>query len=101
MSQAEQKVAQYLGEAHASEVGLGERASVSDRDDPARLLPRRARGAPGRDAGARAPRPEALGASSSRSRSPVQVVVGFAETLIGQSLALGKTPLDLLAWVGR
>ncbi len=61
MNKSKQKVVQYLGEAHASEVGLVERSSVPDRDNPAWLLPRRAREAPGRDARARASHPEALG----------------------------------------
>ena len=35
-----------------------------------------------------------------QSRNPVQVFVGFAETMISQSLALSKTSFDLLRGSG-
>src|SRR4029077_9120606 len=41
-------------------------------------------------------RVEALGEGS----NPLMAVVGFAETVIGQALAIGKTPFDLLRGSG-
>ena len=99
MSQSEQKVAQYLSEAHASEVGLvsvlrsqiamtprgsyrdGLEKHLGETQEHARRVRERLR---------------ELG----QSRSPVQVVVDFAETLISQSLALSKTPFDLVRGSG-
>ena len=100
MSKSEQKVVQYLGEAHASEVGL---VSVlrfqiamtprgSYRDGLEKHLDE-TRGHAERIQ-------DSAWVSSSQGRNPVQVFVGFAETLIGQSLALSKTPLDLLRGSG-
>ena len=95
MSKSEQKVVQYLGEAHASEVGLvsvlraqiamtprgsyrdGLEKHLGETQEHARRIQKR------------------LG-ELKRGRNPVQVLVGFAETLISQSLALSKTPFDLL-----
>lgn len=99
MSQSEQKVVQYLGEAHASEVGLAsvlrsqiamtprgsyrdglEKHLVETREHARRIQKR-------------------LG-ELRQGRNPVQVAVGFAETLISQSIALSKTPFDLLRGSG-
>ena len=99
MSKSEQKVVQYLGEAHASEIGLVSvlRAQIamtprgSYRDRLEKHLgetqehARRIR--------------ERLG-ELGQSRNPVHMVVGFAETLISQSVALTKTPFDLLRGSG-
>ena len=99
MTKSEQKVVQYLGEAHASEVGLASvlRSQIaitprgSYRDGLEQHLgetqehARRVRNRSGE-----------LG----QGRNPVQVFVGFAETLISQSLALSKTPFDLLRGSG-
>jgi len=99
MSKAEQKVVQYLGEAHASEVGL-----VSVLRSQIAMTPRGSY----RDglekhlgetqAHARRIR-ERLG-ELGQGRNPVQVVVGFAETLVSHSLALSKTPFDLVRGSG-
>ena len=35
----QQKIVQYLNEAHATEIGLDARVAVADRDDAARQLP--------------------------------------------------------------
>ena len=99
MSKSEQKVVQYLGEAHASEVGLvsvlrsqiamtprgsyrdGLEKHLGETQEHARRIQKR------------------LG-ELGQGRNPVQVLVGFAETLISQSLALSKTPFDLLRGSG-
>jgi ferritin-like metal-binding protein YciE len=99
MSQSDQKVVQYLNEAHAAEIAL---ASVlqsqiavtprgSHRDglekhlDETRNHARRIQ--------------ERLG-QLRHGRNPLQAFVGFSEALIGQSIALTKMPLDLLRGSG-
>src|SRR6478736_1874573 len=64
----EQKIVQYLNEAHASEVAL------------TRVL-------------------QSQIAMTPRG-SPIQAATGVAQTVVGQALALGKTPLDLLRGSG-
>ena len=99
MSKSEQKVVQYLGEAHASEVGLVSvlRSQIamtprgSYRDGLEKHLDETRRHAQRIQ--------ERLG-ELGQGRNPVQVFVGFAETLISQSLALSKTPFDLLRGSG-
>src|SRR5512142_2442026 len=99
MSKAEQKVVQYLGEAHASEVGLvsvlrsqiamtprgsyrdGLEKHLGETQEHARRLQKRS-------------------GELGQGRNPVQVFVGFAETLISQGLALSKTPFDLVRGTG-
>jgi ferritin-like metal-binding protein YciE len=99
MSKAEQKVVQYLDEAHASEVGLvsvlrsqiamtprgsyrdGLEKHLAETQEHTRRVRKRA-------------------AELGHGRNPVQAFVGFAEMLIGQSVALGKTPFDLLRGSG-
>ena len=100
MTSPQQKIVQYLNEAHATETRPDPRPAVADRDDAARLLPlRRSRRTSSRRATTRdrvARRLKELGAGS----NPLQAVVGLAETVVGQALALGKTPLDLLRGSG-
>jgi ferritin-like metal-binding protein YciE len=96
---ASQKVAQYLGEAKASEDALvrvlqsqiamtpsgSYRSGLESHLDQTRGHSRR------------------LGRRLSEldgARNPLQVVVGLAEGVVGQTLALGKTPLDLLRGSG-
>jgi ferritin-like metal-binding protein YciE len=99
MSKSEQKLVQYLGEAHASEVGLvsvlrsqiamtprgayrdGLETHLGETQEHARRIQKR------------------LG-ELEHGRNPVQVFVSFAETLIGQSIALSKAPFDLLRGSG-
>jgi ferritin-like metal-binding protein YciE len=99
MSKSEQKVVQYLGEAHASEVGLvsvlrsqiamtprgsyrdGLETHLGETQEHARRIQKR------------------LG-ELEQGRNPMQVFVGFAETLVSQSVALSKTPFDLLRGSG-
>jgi ferritin-like metal-binding protein YciE len=95
MSDSEQKVLQYLNEAHASEVALvrvlqaqilmaphgSHRSTLESHLRETREHARRLRQRAGE-----------LGSQG----SPVRAVVGLAETAIGQLFALGKAPLDLL-----
>jgi len=99
MSLSEQKIVQYLNEAHATEQGLTrvlqsqiamtprgsyrsalESHLVETQDHASRV----------------ARRLEDLGEGS----NPLMAVVGLAESVVGQVLALGKTPLDLLRGSG-
>ncbi len=99
MSKSEQKVVQYLGEAHASEVGLVSvlRSQIamtprgSYRDELEKHLDETRRHARRTK--------ERLG-ELGQSQNPAQVLVGFAETLISQSVALSKAPFDLLRGSG-
>ena len=99
MSKSEQKVVQYLGEAHASEVGLVSvlRSQIamtprgSYRDGLEKHLDETRRHAQRTN--------ERLG-ELGQGQNPVQVFVGFAETVISQSVALSKTPFDLLRGSG-
>lgn len=99
MSQSEQKIVQYLNEAHASELGLAQvlqaqiamapRGSyrselekhLSETRDHARRIERRL-------------------ADLGQGGNPLQVVIGWAEGALAQWLALAKTPLDLLRGSG-
>ncbi len=96
---ASQKVAQYLGEARASEdalvrvlqsqiamtpSGSYRSALQAHLDETRRHSARVGRRLSELDGGA----------------TPLQAVVGFCESVIGQTLALGKTPLDLLRGSG-
>lgn len=99
MSKSEQKVVQYLGEAHASEVGLVSvlRSQIamtprgSYRDGLEKHLEETRRHAQRIQ--------ERLG-ELGEGRNPVQLFAGFAETLVSQTLALSKAPLDLLRGSG-
>ena len=99
MSKSEEKVVQYLGEAHASEVGLVSvlRSQIamtprgSYRDGLEKHLDETRRHAQRTK--------ERLG-ELGQGQNPAQVFVGFAETLISQSIALSKTPFDLLRGSG-
>jgi ferritin-like metal-binding protein YciE len=95
MSQSDQKVVQYLSEAHASEVGL-----VSVLQSQIAMTP------PGSyrdglethlgETRTHARRIQERVGELGGGRSPFQVVVGFTETIVAQMLALSKTPFDLL-----
>jgi ferritin-like metal-binding protein YciE len=94
MSNANPKVLQYLEEAHASEVALvrvlqsqiavapgsrfrtGLETHLDETRDHARRLQERI--------------------VELKPLNPVQTVVGIAEAVVGQAIALGKTPVDLL-----
>src|SRR6476620_2625499 len=99
MNAAQQKIVQYLHEAHASEQALtrvlqsqiamtprgsyrsGLETHLEETRDHADRVGRRL---------------EALGQGS----NPLMAVVGLVETVAGQVLALGKTPFDLLRGSG-
>ena len=99
MNVAQQKVVQYLEEAHASEqaltrvlqsqIAMAPRGSYrsgleTHLDETRRHRDRLAQ------------RLDALGHGS----NPLTVFVGLAETVVGQALALGKTPFDLIRGSG-
>lgn len=99
MNAAQKKVVQYLAEAHASEHAL-----VSVLQAQIAMTPRgtyrtgleKHLDETRRHAERVGERLGELGQGS----NPIMVVVGVAETVIGQALALGKTPLDLLRGSG-
>jgi ferritin-like metal-binding protein YciE len=99
MSRSDQKVVQYLNEAHASEIGL-----VSVLQSQIAIAPRGSY----RDGLEKhleetrdhARRIQARLGELEQGRNPLQIVIGFTETLISQSLALSKTPFDLLRGTG-
>jgi ferritin-like metal-binding protein YciE len=100
MSQSEQqKVVQYLNEAHATEQALvrvlQSQIAMTPRGSYRSALETHLRETRGH-AERVARRLEALGQGS----NPLMVVVGAVETAIGQVLALGKTPFDLVRGSG-
>ena len=99
MNNAQQKVVQYLEEAHATELAL-----VRVLQSQIAMTPRGSYRSglethlgETRDHAARvADRLDALGHGS----NPLLAVVGLAETVLEQALAVGKTPFDLLRGSG-
>ncbi|HEY3970156.1 MAG TPA: DUF892 family protein [Solirubrobacteraceae bacterium] len=95
MSKAEQKVMQYLAEAHASEVGL-----VRDLQAQIAMTPRgnyrSALEAHLRETRDHAKRLKNRLSSLGEGDSVVQTAVGLAESVVSQFLALGKAPFALL-----
>jgi ferritin-like metal-binding protein YciE len=99
MNKTEQKIVQYLSEAHATEQALvtvlrsqiamtprgsyrdGLEAHLRETRDHATRVQRRI---------------DELGQGS----SPIQAGVGLIQSVVGQALALGKTPLDLVRGTG-
>jgi ferritin-like metal-binding protein YciE len=99
MDAAQQKVVQYLGEAHATEQALvrvlQSQIAVAPRGSYRSGLESHLDET--RDHAVRVgTRLEALGHGS----NPLRMVVGVAEAVFGQALALGKAPLDLLRGSG-
>ncbi len=95
MSTSDQKVVQYLNEAHASETSL-----VSMLQSQIAMTPRGSYRdglekhlGETRDHARRIQ--ERLG-ELEQAHNPLQVFLGFTEALIGQSIALSKAPFDLL-----
>jgi ferritin-like metal-binding protein YciE len=95
MSRSEQKVVQYLNEAHASEVAL-----VRVLQSQIAMTPRGSyRGALETHLGEtrrHAARVQARLGELDNGGNPLQFVGGIAQTVAGQALALAKTPLDLV-----
>jgi len=99
MNKDQQKVVQYLNEAHATEHALvrvlQSQLAMTPRGSDRTGLEKHLEET--RDHAARVgDRLEALGQGS----NPLMAVVGLAETAVGQALALGKTPIDMLRGSG-
>jgi ferritin-like metal-binding protein YciE len=99
MSPTEEKLLQYLNEAHAAETALTRvlqsQILMTPRGRYRSLLERHLRET--RDHGHRLEqRMQELGHGS----APLQALVGLAESVVGQLVALGKTPLDLVRGSG-
>jgi ferritin-like metal-binding protein YciE len=100
MSSAEQKIVQYLNEAHASEVALVSvlRSQIamapagSYREGLEQHLDET------RD---HADRIQTRLGELGDGASPLQAVIGLTETMIGQALALAKAPFDLMRGSGE
>jgi ferritin-like metal-binding protein YciE len=99
MSKAEQKIRQYLNEAHTSEVGL-----VRELQSQIAMTPRgafrTALESHLQETRHHADRIEKRLSALGENGSPLQLAVGFAESTVSQLLALGKTPLALLRGSG-
>jgi len=93
------KIVQYLNEAHASEDGLvrvlQSQIAMTPRGDYRDALERHLR-----ETREHARKLEMRIRELDGGDSAVQAVVGVAETVIAQALALGKTPIDLLRGSG-
>ena len=99
MSRSEQKVVQYLTEAHAHEMGLvrvlQSQIAMTPRGTYRTALETHL--GETRDHAERvAARADALG----RRSDPLSAITDLAETFVAQTLALGKTPFDLLRGSG-
>jgi ferritin-like metal-binding protein YciE len=96
---SKQKIVQYLNEAHASELGLvrvlQSQSAMTPRGDYRSAVEQHLR-----ETREHARRIETRVRELDGGDNPVQVVVGAAETVIAQALALGKTPFDLLRGTG-
>jgi ferritin-like metal-binding protein YciE len=99
MNASQEKVLQYLGEAQATEQALvrvlQSQIAMTPRGAYRAALEQHLRETREHDARVGA-RLRAL----DRGRNPVTTVVGVVESIVGQALALGKTPLDLLRGSG-
>src|ERR1700748_507344 len=99
MSQSKQKVLQYLNEAHASE-----RALVRVLQAQIAMTPRGTyRSALERHLEETRGHADRVGrriAALGQGGNPLTAVIGLVETVIGQLLAIGKTPFDLLRGSG-
>ncbi|MDQ3850394.1 MAG: DUF892 family protein [Actinomycetota bacterium] len=95
MSQSEQKVVQYLNEAHASEVALvrvlQSQIAMTPRGSYRRVLENHLRET--RD---HAERLQSRLGDLGEGANPLQIINGAAESMIGQAMALAKMPLDLM-----
>ena len=99
MNAAQQKVVQYLNEAHASEQALTRVLQAQIAMTP-RGTYRTALESHLRETRDHATRTGRRAAELSQGSNPLMAVVGVAETMVGQALALGKTPFDLLRGSG-
>ncbi len=99
MNASQDKVLQYLGEAQATEQALvrvlQSQIAMTPRGAYRAALEQHLRETREHDA-----RVGARLSALDRGRNPVTTVVGVVESIVGQALALGKTPLDLLRGSG-
>jgi ferritin-like metal-binding protein YciE len=95
MARSEQKIAQYLNEAHASEVALvnvlTEQIAMTPRGTYRSGLEKHLKET--RD---HAQRVQKRLGELGEGANPMQVLTGVTETIVGQALALAKAPLDLV-----
>ena len=95
MSKSEEKVVQYLGEAHASEVGLvsvlGSQIAMTPRGSYRDALEKHLD-----ETRRHAERIQERLGDLGEGRSPFQAFLGLTETMMSEMLALGKMPFDLL-----
>jgi ferritin-like metal-binding protein YciE len=94
-----QKIVQYLNEAHATELSLT-RVLQSQIAMTPRGAYRSALETHLKETRDHAERVQRRLQALDAGQNPLQVAVGTAETILGQVLALGKTPLDLLRGSG-
>ena len=99
MSRSEQKVVQYLNEAHASEVALV-RVLQSQIAMTPRGSYRTALETHLGETRRHAARVQARLGELDQGANPLQFLGGIAQTVAGQALALAKTPLDLVRGSG-
>lgn len=99
MDTADQKVVQYLNEAHASEHAL-----VRVLQSQIAMTPRGAyRSGLEKHLGETQDHADRVGErleELKQGHNPLQAAVGLAETIVGQALALTKTPLDMVRGTG-
>src|ERR1700686_1291461 len=99
MDKAERKIMQYLGEAHATEQAL-----TTVLQSQIAMTPKGSY-RDGLESHLRETRNHAIRVQRrldelGQGSSPIQVGVGLVQTVVGQALALGKTPLDLVRGSG-
>ena len=99
MSRSEQKVVQYLNEAHASEMALV-RVLQSQIAMTPRGTYRSGLETHLRETRDHAERVQTRLGELGRGGNPLQFVGGVAESVVGQALAIAKTPVDLLRGSG-
>jgi ferritin-like metal-binding protein YciE len=99
MSTSEQKILQYLNEAHASEVGLG-RVMQSQILMTSRGSYRSALEAHLDETHDHARRLKSRMSELGQDDDHLQALLGFAESAVGQVMALGKMPFDLVRGSG-
>jgi ferritin-like metal-binding protein YciE len=99
MSQSEQKIVQYLNEAHATEQALTRvlqsQIAMTPRGRYRQLLETHLEETHGH-----ARRVQGRLRELRSGGNPLEFGIGLVQTVIGQALALGKTPLDLLRGSG-
>lgn len=99
MSQSEQKVVQYLEEAHASERSLTRVLQAQILMTPSGRY-RTSLESHLNQTREHAKRIERRLAELGEARDPLTALIGVAESALGQVIALGKTPLDLIRGSG-